>query len=296
MVTARIVLEGWHVYETQCESNDPLLSTLREALALRAANTSEIVQIELRQNGKSFGLAFPASSIISVETDPPHILEMAAPESEIVQEPHLRIPNFLTDEENQRVLDFALAQESKFESSGVDTNEPDYRHSLVFFGLETLGIDFAARVREIVPDVLKKFNIEEPGAYTIETQLTAHNDGDFFRMHPDSGSAYTSNRILTYVYYFHKKPRAFTGGSIRLYDSLMEGSHREAAETFVDVEPHNNSILFFPSYVLHEVLPIRCPSRAFADGRFTLNGWVLDDSIQVEQFAKEEASEESVAG
>jgi SM-20-related protein len=76
----------------------------------------------------------------------------------------------------------------------------------------------------------------------------------------------------------------------------MEGSHREAAETYTDVEPHNNSILFFPSYVLHEVLPIRCPSGAFADGRFTLNGWVLDDSIQVEQFAKEEASEESVAG
>ena len=33
--------------------------------------------------------------------------------------------------------------------------------------------------------------------------------------------------------------------------------------------------------MLHEVLPIACPSQAFADGRFTLNGAFRDLRIEV---------------
>lgn len=295
MVKVRIVLEGWHVYETECESDDPLLPALRDALSSRAANASDIVQVQLTQAGEPLGLAFPASSIIAVETDPPQLLAPAAAPFEIVREPYKRILNFLPKEENRRVLDFAVSHESGFEASGVDTNERDYRRSLVFFGLENLGVDFAGHVRAIVPDVLNTLGIEEPENFKLDTQLTAHNDGDYFRIHADFGSAYTLNRILTYVYYFHKEPRAFTGGSIRLYDSHIEGSVRHAAETYTDIEPENNSILFFPSYVLHEVLPISCPSPAFADRRFTLNGWILDDAIEVKPFVKDQISEEGSA-
>jgi len=35
-----------------------------------------------------------------------------------------------------------------------------------------------------------------------------------------------------------------------------------------------NSIVFFPSNYLHEVLPTRCPSGEFADSRLTYNGWL----------------------
>jgi len=33
-------------------------------------------------------------------------------------------------------------------------------------------------------------------------------------------------------------------------------------------------ILFFDSHLIHEVLPLNVPSGEFADGRFTLNGWL----------------------
>jgi Rps23 Pro-64 3,4-dihydroxylase Tpa1-like proline 4-hydroxylase len=32
--------------------------------------------------------------------------------------------------------------------------------------------------------------------------------------------------------------------------------------------------VFFPSQSEHEILPVRVPSRAFGDGRFTVNGWI----------------------
>jgi Rps23 Pro-64 3,4-dihydroxylase Tpa1-like proline 4-hydroxylase len=35
-----------------------------------------------------------------------------------------------------------------------------------------------------------------------------------------------------------------------------------------------DSIVFFPSSTEHEVLRVRVPSRAFADGRFTITGWI----------------------
>jgi Rps23 Pro-64 3,4-dihydroxylase Tpa1-like proline 4-hydroxylase len=33
-------------------------------------------------------------------------------------------------------------------------------------------------------------------------------------------------------------------------------------------------LLLFPSTNDHEVLPVRVPTGAFADSRFTINGWI----------------------
>ena len=47
-----------------------------------------------------------------------------------------------------------------------------------------------------------------------------------------------------------------------------------AADSARLIEPRNNSIIFFLSRYMHEVLPVSCPSQSFADSRFTVNGWV----------------------
>jgi hypothetical protein len=56
----------------------------------------------------------------------------------------------------------------------------------------------------------------------LETQLTSHNDGGYYRIHNDNGSPSTATRVLTYVYYFHRQPVAFKGGQLRLYDSRIQ--------------------------------------------------------------------------
>lgn len=105
-------------------------------------------------------------------------------------------------------------------------------------------------------------------------QMTAHNDGCFYKIHNDSGDAPTATRILAYVYYFYQEPKAFSGSELRLYNTELDGTRQTALSDFEDIEPRNNSIVFFDSRCKHEVIPIHCPSRQFAHSRFTLNGWL----------------------
>jgi SM-20-related protein len=36
----------------------------------------------------------------------------------------------------------------------------------------------------------------------------------------------------------------------------------------------HNTFVVFPSWVLHEVLPVSCPTKQFIDSRFALNFWL----------------------
>jgi SM-20-related protein len=195
---------------------------------------------------------------------------------EIEHAPYMRIPKFLKQEENKFVLDYALSRRSSFDLSRVETGVPDYRHSRVLFDLGDLNIDLESRICEILPDVIDYFGIKIPAACRLETQLTTHNDGGYFKAHNDNGSPGTADRFLTYVYYFHHEPAAFAGGELRLYDSKVEANQWVAVDTFAEIKPENNMLLLFPSRLFHEVMPIGCDSRDFADGRFTLNGWVRE--------------------
>ena len=92
----------------------------------------------------------------------------------------------------------------------------------------------------------------------IEPQITASNDGDYFRLHQDGGPDDT--REISFVYFLHSEPRRFSGGELRIL-----------TET---VPPCGDTLVLFPSTSPHEVLPLSLPSRAFADSRFTVNGWI----------------------
>ena len=130
------------------------------------------------------------------------------------------------------------------------------------------------RIQAIIPDILSKLNLSPFSVSQIESQLTAHNDGNYYKLHNDNGSPDTATRELTYVYYFYQEPKPFSGGELLVYDSKIENNVYVNAETFKTVEPRNNSIIFFLSRYMHEVLPVNCPSQAFGDSRFTINGWV----------------------
>ncbi|HEY9301476.1 MAG TPA: 2OG-Fe(II) oxygenase, partial [Phormidium sp.] len=74
--------------------------------------------------------------------------------------------------------------------------------------------------------------------------------------------------------YFYREPKPFSGGELLIYDTQIFNSSYYKADSFQAIEPRNNSIVFFPSQCYHEVLPVTCVSQAFADSRFTINGWV----------------------
>jgi Rps23 Pro-64 3,4-dihydroxylase Tpa1-like proline 4-hydroxylase len=72
--------------------------------------------------------------------------------------------------------------------------------------------------------------------------------------------------VLSGVYYFHRRPKAFAGGELRLH-AIGD------PDRFVDIEPVHNALLVFPAWAPHEVRPISCPSGAFVDARFAVNCW-----------------------
>lgn len=188
--------------------------------------------------------------------------------------PALVADGFLTRDENAALLRHALTRQSDFKRSGTTTGVEGYRISRVLFALPQFQALIRSRVARMLPEVVRRFRGREFKPGRIEVQLTAHNDGHFYKIHSDNGSPTTAGRVLTYVYYFCHEPRRFRGGELRIYESVARNGQWRPGRTCYEIAPHNNRIVFFPARYLHEVLPVVCPSRRFEDGRFTINGWI----------------------
>jgi len=280
MVSVRMLLAGGHVTRFDCADDDPVLEKIGFALSRLGASAAGappgLLQLEIVEDGQARSLEIPNSAIVAVETDPPLALGKGTWLEQVERAPYIRIPDFLSADEHRAVLDFAVAHEADYTASTVTTGEVGYRHSRVLHALDDMPVDLEARVREIMPDLLDNLGLDPLPDATVERQLTVHNEGDYFKAHNDNGSPGTANRVLTYIYYFHGEPRRFGGGGLRLFDSRIAGDVRSAADSFIHLRPANNMMVFFPSRLFHEVLPVDCLSGDFADSRFTINGWVRD--------------------
>lgn len=190
--------------------------------------------------------------------------------------PYRCYPDFLDDETARALVDFAISREHDFTTARLYDGKVDtaQRTSLGISDFGRLQELLTARVRAMVPQLASDLRLTPFEPRHIETGLAAHCDGGFFRRHLDTriGSLADprSTRAISAVYYFHREPKAFTGGALRLHH--FDG--RVADGDFVDVEPVHNMLVAFPSWVVHEVLPVSCPSRQFRDARFSVNCWV----------------------
>jgi Rps23 Pro-64 3,4-dihydroxylase Tpa1-like proline 4-hydroxylase len=191
------------------------------------------------------------------------------------------LDEFLTPQELDELLSYALRHEEQFQSSEVisPNGEPgmiafDHRRSRVLLDLGKHEAIILERIQGVLPQVLDRLGIEEFPVTHTEAQITASNDGDFFRAHSDDSDKLIASRRVTFVYFFHREPRQFEGGELLLHDSQGRSERHVGTRTYQTVVPQQNQIVFFPCSVLHEITPVECPSRAFADSRFTLNGWL----------------------
>ncbi|AGY59015.1 2OG-Fe(II) oxygenase [Gloeobacter kilaueensis] len=187
---------------------------------------------------------------------------------------------FLSKEELTGLIEFALAHEAHFQASrvlvpGSGTNNLDFsqRRSRVFFDLERYSTLFTQRILSYWPRIAEKLEYTPFEIAEVEPQMTASNDGDFFGKHTDSTHELSRTREITFIYFFHREPVAFTGGELRIYDTSFENGC-SGASSFKGIIPQQNQIVFFPGRLVHEILPVHCPSKAFADSRFTINGWL----------------------
>ena len=153
--------------------------------------------------------------------------------------PHGLIANWLGPEMVQRLLDFVQERRDAFFPSGIGYGEnsrvdANVRRSGRITELGDLKQELRARIRAALPAVLLPLGAEtfEPGR--IELEMVAHGDGAFFTEHNDiavEDNKFVVRRVITAIYYFHRLPKAFSGGVLRIYP--LAGSKNSTA--FVDI-------------------------------------------------------------
>jgi SM-20-related protein len=196
------------------------------------------------------------------------------PTQRVIRHAVVHFDGFLPDAEAERLYANVLASEAQFVPSFTTDANPDIRRSLVLDPPPQLVAPVVARVQEVMPEVMSRIRLPAIDVGRIEAQVTASGDGSFFGIHTDADYDRLVLRYLTYVYYFNGDPKGFSGGELLVYDDALRNNRLARSETFQTVEPRQNSIVFIWARAMHEVRPVRVPSQAFRDSRFTVNGWV----------------------
>jgi SM-20-related protein len=197
--------------------------------------------------------------------------------------PHGQLSDFLGLEEQRRLLDWTLANRDSFRPALLEGRrlEPTLRRAETLRELGPMRPLLERRFIAALPELFKLAGARPFPAPFLELELAAHGDGAHFTAHRDiptgpdraplgGDESGTQDRVVSVVYYFHKEPKAFTGGQLRLH---RIGSDAEAGD-YVDLEPRQDSLVAFPSWTSHEVLPVRCESEVFEDYRFAVNCWL----------------------
>jgi hypothetical protein len=192
---------------------------------------------------------------------------------------YVQVDGLLGPVEERHLLDEILLREADFRTSqvlrpdGVSSVDQEFRRSRTLFDVEPVWDLLEGRLRRLLPHVRRELELPWFPVGRIERQAAVHGEGDFFGPHTDDGRADVAGRRLTCVCYFHDGPRRFEGGELRLHDTLVRNGFPQATGTFADLEPRNNTAVFFPSHLLHEVRPVRHAGDGFRDGRFAVNVW-----------------------
>ncbi|MFF0431488.1 2OG-Fe(II) oxygenase [Streptomyces sp. NPDC004327] len=200
-------------------------------------------------------------------------------ERDVIDEVAQGVREFLTVAEQEDLLRYVLDRESEFKAATIRAHGADsavvderVRRSSVLHDLGGFRALFAERIREQLEAVRSRLGFPAFPLGDIELQVTANGDRDYFGMHRDSDGDDT--RELSFVYFFSAEPRQFSGGELRVFETVVENGRLVPTDRSQTIVPRPNLAVFFPSRHDHEVLPVRVPSRAFADSRFSVTGWI----------------------
>jgi Rps23 Pro-64 3,4-dihydroxylase Tpa1-like proline 4-hydroxylase len=190
---------------------------------------------------------------------------------------------FLEPAEHRALLEWAIAGRERFEPARLTGHVIDPKRRIAE-RLNDLGPHrpvIERRIKENLPDIFRRTGSKPFEVEYFELEIAAHGDGAFFAHHSDipvgkgrkplgGDKTGKQDRLVSAVYYFHREPRRFSGGTLRLYRL----GDLEAAGDYVEFEPEQNSLVVFPSWVRHEVRPVSCPDCSFEDYRFAVNAWL----------------------
>jgi Rps23 Pro-64 3,4-dihydroxylase Tpa1-like proline 4-hydroxylase len=300
-IKIKLLLAGGQSAMLVVPPEHPLLAQLLAAIAATEGTepTDHPAVFQIPMEGGRASLAFAAHQLVGVITVPAVVMQSEAPAGEkvsvpfasaavaaaaaasaaqghgsLIRHPIVQLEGFLSGAEVAWLMELVFAAESRFVPSAVSDNKADYRQSLVLAAPDELRRLMVGKIKAAMPEVMPRLRLGQFPIDNIDCEVTASVDGSYFKAHTDAGANETYKRQFTYVYYFNREPKGFTGGELRIYDDTIRNGKLAATESFQTVEPRHNSIVFFQAAVMHEVMPVGIPSKQFRDSRFTVNGWI----------------------
>ena len=187
---------------------------------------------------------------------------------------HGVVHNWLGSEAVTRLLRFVQLNERGFEDTkvthqqGEGTVDRTHRVSRKLMNIDEPKKELCPKLEDLLPVIFDKLGYKPFIPSQIEMELVAHGDGAFFARHNDiftgPDQKGRGSRAISAVYYFHGLPKAFSGGILRLHSLAASGKQG----TFADIAPDRDTLVFFPSFFPHEVLPVKCTGGQFL--RFAL--------------------------
>jgi len=297
-IKLKLLLAGGQSAALSLSPDHPLLARILGAIADRGVVSADNQLFQIPIEGGRASLTFAIDQLVGVVTDPAVLIERDAAEvtgasptlspavaaaaetgaapglGDLVRHPVVQLDGFLTGSEVAWLMELTFANEPSFVPSRVSDDRDHYRDSLILPAPIELWKMMTGKISAVMPEVMPQLRLGKFTVGNIECQLTASIDGSYFKIHTDANRNEMVKRQLTYVYYFNREPKGFTGGELRIYDDRIRNGKLAATESFQLVEPRHNSIVFFHAAVMHEVMPVGVPSKAFRDARFTVNGWV----------------------
>jgi SM-20-related protein len=216
-------------------------------------------------------------------------LQACAPDrSAGVRSPFLAYRNILGAQYVAGLLDYVARRQPDFKAGGMYdrqvgecTADLVYRDAVYLTDLGPFANPIKSFVKTIAVPALKALHLSEAKVEPKEFVITAYRDGGHIGEHIDTYDRPERVRILSCVYYFATNPRRFSGGELRLYgfpkSSVAGGS---VPTPFADIKPYTDTLVVFPSWIRHQVMPVCVPSKAWLDSRFTINCWMHRASDQ----------------
>jgi Rps23 Pro-64 3,4-dihydroxylase Tpa1-like proline 4-hydroxylase len=190
--------------------------------------------------------------------------------ADVPMAPFVQLSGFMPPAFRDALLAHTLANQDRFRPATTYGAPSDYRRCLAYDELGPFDMPLQDQLAGVFAQVVLVLGVPAFQVVAFERQLTAYLDGCQFKLYTDASDTAPARRI-SFVYYFHRLPAAFTGGELILYGDGADGQPRPI---LAEVPPEDNSVVFFDSRRHHEVRPVAVPSGDFADSRFAVTGWL----------------------
>jgi len=195
--------------------------------------------------------------------------------------PHVIFGDVLGRAKVQGLLNYVEARQNQFEPAvvrsrvtGANRIDHTLRNSMRLDDLGPFRAAIGALMQDVALPAAKALKVSETALEPREFCVLAYPDGSYFKAHIDTSEELHKVRALSCVYYFAATPRRFSGGALRIYAMPTLSAARSGTLPFIDVAPETDTLVVFPSWLRHEVLPVSVPSGQWIDGRFTVNCWL----------------------